>query len=162
MSTVSTQKSKQDGISPRIARLKQKLMDSAYEVDIERARYYTQDWKESEHEPPAMRAALGLKKTLQNMSIRIGDDELLVGSKTFKPVASVYGVERGTTVLNAALRKAILAREGKLSPQISMLLSGVGGHSEQFDSEVINMPDEVFRELTEEILPYWEGEISVV
>ena len=157
MSTVFAERSKQNVMSPRIARLKQKLMESVYEVDIERARYYTQAWKETEDAPPAMRAAHGLKKTLQNMSIRIGDDELLVGAKTLKPVASVLGVERGTTMLNAAIRKAMLKREGQLTPQISMLLSGLGGHSEQFDHEIFNMPDEVYRELKEEILPYWEG-----
>lgn len=157
MSTASTQTTKQNVVSLRIARLKQDLMDSAYEVDIERARFYTQAWKETENDPPAMRAAQGLKKTLQNMSIKIGNDELLVGAKTIKPVASVLGVERGTTMLNAAMRKAMLKREGQLTPQISMLLSGLGGHSEQFDSEIFNMPDEVYRELKEEILPYWEG-----
>ncbi len=146
---------KQKPVSERIARLKQRLLATPYEVDIERPRYYTRVWKQMEKAPPAIRAAHALSETLHNMSIRIDDDELLVGSKTFKPVASVLGIERN--LISAAIRKAILVREGKLSEEKLKALSGMGGHSPEFDREVLHMPDEVYRELKEEILPYWEG-----
>ncbi|MDY6794546.1 MAG: pyruvate formate lyase family protein [Actinomycetota bacterium] len=55
-----------------------------YEVDIERARYYTGVWREMEEGPSCMRAARALEETLRNMRIRIDDDELLVGVKTAK------------------------------------------------------------------------------
>ncbi len=146
---------KQKPVSDRIARLKQRLLATPYEVDIERPRYYTRVWKQMEKAPPAMRAACAFSETLRNMSIRINDDELLVGSKTFKPVASVLGIERN--LISAAIRKAMLVREGKLSEERLKALSGMGGHSPEFDYEVLHMPDEVYRELKDEILPYWEG-----
>ena len=153
--TLAVTQVKQRPLSDRIQRLKQRLFASPYEVDIERMRYYTRTWKQMEKAPPALRAAHALRETLGNMSIRINEDELLVGSKTFKPVASVVGIER--SLVSAAIRKALLIREGKLSEERLKLLSGMGGHSPEFDREVINMPEEVYRELKEEILPYWEG-----
>jgi len=146
---------KQKPLSDRIARLKQRLLTSPYEADIERARYYTRVWKQMEKAPPAMRAAQALKETLHNMSIRIDDDELLVGAKTYKRVASILGIERN--LVSAAVRKALLLREGKLSEERLKALSGMGGHSPEFDHEVLHMPEETYRELKDEILPYWEG-----
>lgn len=146
---------KQKPLSDRIARLKQRLLASRYEVDIERPRYYTRVWKQMEKAPPAMRAACALSETLHNLSIRIDDDELLVGSKTFKPVASVLGIERN--LISAAIRKAILLREGNLSEERLKALSGMGGHSPEFDHEVLHMPEEIYRELRDDILSYWEG-----
>ena len=39
-------------------KLKERLLASPYEVDIERARAYTKVWKVTEGTPPCMRAAL--------------------------------------------------------------------------------------------------------
>jgi pyruvate formate-lyase/glycerol dehydratase family glycyl radical enzyme len=153
--SLSVAQVKEKPISDRIVRLKQHLLASPYEADIERARYYTRTWKQTEKVPPAMRAAQALRETLHNMSIRIDDDELLVGAKTFKSVASVLGIERN--LISGAIRKAILLREGKLSEEIQKALSRMGGHSPDFDREVCNMPEEVYRELKDEILPYWQG-----
>jgi pyruvate-formate lyase len=65
----------------RIERLKNQLLSRYYETDIERIKYYTEVYKNTEGQPQCIRAAKGLEKTLSNMTIRIGDDELIVGSK---------------------------------------------------------------------------------
>ncbi len=153
--SLSATKVKQRPVSDRIGRLKQRLLSLPYEADIERPRYYTRTWKQMEEASSSIRAAHALKETLHNMSIRIDDDELLVGAKTFKPVASILGIERN--LVSAAIRKAMLIREGKLSEEGLKALARMGGHSPDFDHEVYNMPEELYRELKDEILPFWEG-----
>ena len=117
-------------------KLKQRLLASPYEVDIERARAYTKVWKETEGTPPCMRAALALRETLLTMTIRIDTDELLVGVKTFKPLAGVIPVERGefNTVIEHELDR-LTTRE----------------------MHRFHIGDEERRELMEDILPYWKG-----
>jgi pyruvate formate-lyase/glycerol dehydratase family glycyl radical enzyme len=140
--------------SARIMRLRERLLSSPYEVDIERARYYTRTWKQMESAPPAMRAAQALKETFRNMSIRIEDDELLVGVKTSKNFAGPLGIERN--LQSVALSLALLSH-GKKQENVDPFLASVGGHSLEFDREIYDMPEEVYRELKEEILPYWKG-----
>ncbi len=128
-------------------KLKQRLLSSPYEIDIERARSYTKAWREAESGEatapatspelgPCMKAALALRETLRTMSIRIEEDELLVGVKTAKPLAGVIPVERGefNTVLEVELDR--LTRRKRHRFHI--------GERER-------------RELMQDILPYWKG-----
>jgi pyruvate formate-lyase/glycerol dehydratase family glycyl radical enzyme len=140
--------------SARMMRLKERLLSSSWEVDLERARYYTKTWRKMENAPPAMRAAQALKETFQNMTIRIEDDELLVGVKTGKKFAAPLGIERHLASISIQLA---LFFHGKKMDDADPALWYLGGHSREFDREVYDMPEEVYRELKEEILPYWQG-----
>lgn len=117
-------------------KLKERLLASPYEVDIERARYYTKAWKETEDASPCMRAARALEETLRNMNIRIDDDELLVGVKTAKRLAGVIPVERGefNTVIEYELDRLTSRKRHRF-----------------------HLSEEERRELMEDILPYWKG-----
>jgi formate C-acetyltransferase len=117
-------------------KLKERLLGSPYEVDIERARYYTAVWKQMEDAPPCIRAARALEETLRRMTIRIDDDELLVGVKTAKRLAGVIPVERGefNVVIEQELDR-LVSRERRR----------------------FHISEEERRELEEEILPYWKG-----
>jgi formate C-acetyltransferase len=53
----------------------------------ERARYYTRAYRESEGEPEIIRVAKGIASILDNMTIYIEDDELIVGNYASSPVA---------------------------------------------------------------------------
>jgi formate C-acetyltransferase len=53
----------------------------------ERARYYTRAYRESEGEPEIVRVAKGIASILDNMTIYIEDDELIVGNYANSPVA---------------------------------------------------------------------------
>ena len=120
-------------------KLKQRLLSSPYEIDIERARYYTKVWKEMEGGPPCLRAATALEETLEKMTIRIEDDEILVGVKTGKRLAGVIPVERGefNTVIEQELHR-LLARE----------------------RQAFHIDDGERRELEKDILPYWRGKTA--
>jgi pyruvate formate-lyase/glycerol dehydratase family glycyl radical enzyme len=116
-------------------KLKERLLSSPYEVDIERARFYTKTWKETEDAGPCMRAARALEETLRHMTIGIDDDELLVGMKTAKRLAGVIPVERGefNTVIQYELDRLTTR-----------------------DRHRFHISDEERRELMEDILPYWQ------
>jgi pyruvate formate-lyase/glycerol dehydratase family glycyl radical enzyme len=120
-------------------KLKQRLLASPYEIDIERARFYTRVWKEMEDGPPCLRAARALEETLRNMTIRIEDDELLVGVKTAKGLAGVIPVERGEF-------NTVIAHE------LDRLTSR--------KRHCFHIGEEERRELMEEILPYWKGKTA--
>jgi formate C-acetyltransferase len=139
--------------SDRIARMKNDLLSSCYEADIERARYYTRAYKETEDLLPAVRAAKGLEKTLRHMSIKIDHDEWLAGAKTIKKVAGPIGIERS---LSSLMSFVGVQFQGKDVDAIRFM-DKVGGNSPEFLKGYLNLPDEMVHEFSTEILPYWEG-----
>jgi formate C-acetyltransferase len=139
--------------SERIGRLREKLLSSPYEADIERARYYTTAYKRTEGEPPCMRAAKGLEETLRHMSIKIDDDELLVGAKTIKTVASPIGIERSPVSRTVFFG---IPFHGKTVDDIRFVddIEAVGP---EWIKALLEMPEDDLKELRDEILPYWRG-----
>jgi pyruvate formate-lyase/glycerol dehydratase family glycyl radical enzyme len=139
--------------SDRIGRLREKLLSSPYEADIERARYYTRSFKQTEGQPPCLRAARGLEETLRHMSINIDDDELLVGAKTIKTVASPIGIERSPVSRTVFIG---IPFHGKTAKDIGFVddIEAVGP---EWIKALLEMPEEELKELRDEILPYWRG-----
>jgi pyruvate formate-lyase/glycerol dehydratase family glycyl radical enzyme len=139
--------------SDRIGRLREKLLSSPYEADIERARYYTGAYRRTEGEPPCMRAAKGLAETLRHMSIKIDDDELLVGAKSIKTVGSPIGIER------SPVSRAVfigIPFHGKTVDDIRFV-DDMEAVSPEWIKALLEMPEETLKELRDEILPYWRG-----
>ncbi len=122
--------------SSRTQSLKRKILEADYEICIERARYYTQVFKETEGQHPSIRASRALERTLDNMTIYILPEELMVGNRSGKLVASVIPIERGefNTVFELDL-KNILKR--KVKP--------------------FKITPEEKKELMKEIVPYWKN-----
>jgi formate C-acetyltransferase len=54
-------------------------------VCIERGRYYTESYKETEHLPPIVRRAKALERTLEKMTLYVLPGSLLVGNQASKP-----------------------------------------------------------------------------
>lgn len=123
-------------ISDRASRLRRKLLSAPYEIDIERARAYTEAWQKADGELPCMKAALALRHALRTMSISIDDDELLAGAKTAKRLAGVIPVERGdfNTVLKLELARLVSRERHRF-----------------------HISDRELEELEGRILPYWKG-----
>ncbi|MFX1531575.1 MAG: pyruvate formate lyase family protein [Promethearchaeota archaeon] len=68
----------------RTSRLKNKLLTSKYELCIERIKYFTEIYRKFPNDPEIIKRAKGLAHTLDNMTIFIREDELLVGNETSK------------------------------------------------------------------------------
>jgi pyruvate formate-lyase/glycerol dehydratase family glycyl radical enzyme len=81
----------------RIERMRARYMATTPGVDTERALFVTDAYRETEGEPGVLRRAKTLKKILDNMTIIIADDELIVGNqgKTYRgaSVFPEYGIE---------------------------------------------------------------------
>ncbi len=112
---------------------KQRLLTSPLWLCMERARYYTESYKETEGEHPSIRAAKALRKTFQKMTIKIYPEELLVGNRASHFVAPPFAPERGD--FNYVFKY--------LLPDLKEF------------GYCITREDE--KRLFEEILPYWEG-----
>lgn len=83
-------------MTERIARLKEEVLSTPPSICIERARIYTRVYQETEHLPVPRRRALALRRTLEEMTIWIGDDELVVGNHAARnraaPIFPEYAV----------------------------------------------------------------------
>ncbi len=120
----------------RTQKYRRMVLDAPYEICVERARYYTRSYQETEGEHPALRAAKAFAHTVKNMTVYILDEEAIVGARSGKLVATVIPVERGdiNTVLELELGRVLTRRD-----------------------RPFKLSDAEKRELEEEILPYWSG-----
>ncbi|MBN1382481.1 MAG: hypothetical protein JXA41_12450 [Deltaproteobacteria bacterium] len=139
-------------LSDRIKALRDAFHAAKWEIDIDRMRYYTEAYKETEGQLPTMRNAKGLEKTLANMAIRIDDEELIVGAKSSKrysaPSAIEVGGARGYATLALACYKS-----GKTVPEV--MPDGFLGRSAEFLKHIHEFTEEEYRLISEEIFPYW-------
>ncbi|MGC8901068.1 MAG: glycyl radical protein [bacterium] len=120
----------------RIDALKSAILNAPYELCLERARYFTEVFKQTASEHPSIRSALALKNTLENMTIYIMKDELIVGNRSSKILGVVLPVERGD-----------------MNPVVKYYINQLRNRA--FRPFVITGEEE--KELLEDILPYWEG-----
>ncbi len=70
-----------NGITERVHRLRDKYLATPPALDAERAVIITRSYQETEGEPMIMRRAKAMKKLLNEMTIWIADDELIVGNQ---------------------------------------------------------------------------------
>jgi len=68
----------------RVKKLREKLLSTRIEIDIERAMLITEFWKKSENLPLIIRKAKALRYILDNMSIYINEGEIIVGNQARK------------------------------------------------------------------------------
>lgn len=84
-------------ISDRIAHLREKVLSTKPSVCTERAKFYTEVYRENEDQPVIIKRALALEKTLNEMSIFIDEGELIVGNQSSQhraaPIFPEYAVD---------------------------------------------------------------------
>lgn len=70
-----------EGYSPyeRVNRLRKVFLDRPFCIDIQRARFVTEVYKENPHMSPMLKTAYSLKRILEHVDIDLYEDELLVG-----------------------------------------------------------------------------------
>jgi pyruvate formate-lyase/glycerol dehydratase family glycyl radical enzyme len=69
-------------LNERLARLKQRYLNTAPRLASERDVYYIQSWRETEGQPIQLRIANAVKNVLENVPTPVFEDELVVGSIT--------------------------------------------------------------------------------
>jgi pyruvate formate-lyase/glycerol dehydratase family glycyl radical enzyme len=84
-------------VTDRILFLREKVLSVKPSVCTERAKFYTQVYRENEDKPIIVRRALALEKTLQEMTIYIDEGELIVGNQSSQhraaPIFPEYAVD---------------------------------------------------------------------
>jgi len=122
------------GGSERVKRLRQRIVDAPREVCVERARYLTQSMKENWDEHALTRMSKAFAHILENISVIIRDDELIVGCRTSK------------------------LKGGPFFPENKSVW--IEGDLETFNDRELQrvlITDDQQRELREDILPFWSG-----
>jgi pyruvate formate-lyase/glycerol dehydratase family glycyl radical enzyme len=88
---------KQDQVTDRILLLREMVLSVKPSVCTERAKFYTQVYRDNEDKPVILKRALALEKTLQEMTIYIDEGELIVGNQSSQhraaPIFPEYAVD---------------------------------------------------------------------
>ncbi|MDO4833961.1 MAG: formate C-acetyltransferase/glycerol dehydratase family glycyl radical enzyme [Bacillota bacterium] len=123
-----------DGCTERINRLRNQYWNSLPEIDIERAIVYTRIYKETEGQETVIRRAKALQAYISEKTIRIADDELIVGTEGKK--------NRSATVCPDICFRWLADELDTMSTR---------------PQDPYKISEEDKRILREEIFPYWEG-----
>jgi len=123
-------------MTSRTQTLRQMVLDAPFEICMERAKFWTVSYKETEGMHPTIRAAKALEKTLDNMTIFILDKEQIVGHRTSKFLGAIIPVERGDA--NNVLRSDLKLLKNREHKPIKI--------TPEDEDLYLN-----------EIIPYWEG-----
>jgi pyruvate formate-lyase/glycerol dehydratase family glycyl radical enzyme len=124
--------------SERIEMLRRKALEARPFVCAERARLFTEAYRESEDQPPVMRKALALTRVLEKMTIYIHDGELVVGNNSSGPRGSVIAPEYSAAWLAREMDDPVRSPDRR--PQDTHVFSDV--------TKAV---------LRNEVLPYWLG-----
>jgi len=124
-------------VTPRVERLYQNAIDAVPSVCIDRAKYFTESYKQTEGESVNIRKAKAIKNTLEKMHIYILDGELIVGNVASKPRASVVCPEFNTNYLMKEFNDELKTPENR-----------------PYDRHTLT--PEIKKYLQEEIFPYWK------
>ena len=122
------------GPPDRVSRLRERIIHAPREACVERARYLTRSMSAHWDEPPLTRMSRALEHILDNISVIIREDELVVGCRTSR------------------LKGAPFFPENKSR--------WIEGDVDRFEERVIQklrIGDAEARELKAEILPFWHG-----
>jgi pyruvate formate-lyase/glycerol dehydratase family glycyl radical enzyme len=74
--------------SERIERMREQIISQSHEICIERAELVTESYKKTKGEPPTIRFAKAIAYVLENMQLKIREDEFLVGNRITKLVGT--------------------------------------------------------------------------
>ncbi|MHA2036117.1 MAG: glycyl radical protein [Promethearchaeota archaeon] len=72
----------------RTIRMKAKLINAPHEICIERAKLFTESYKKTKNENPIIRFAKAMDYYLTNMTLKIWEDEFIVGNRCTKYVGT--------------------------------------------------------------------------
>jgi len=119
----------------RILNMKNKVITQPHEICIERARLVTESYKKTKGEPPTIRFAKAMEHLLTNMTIKIWDNEYIVGNRCTKMVGT------------------------PLYPEVRV--DTIATDLEMYETRPVQkflFSEEDKRIIREEIIPYWKNE----
>ena len=124
------------GPTPRVQAIKERFIAITPEICVERAQLITQSYRETEDLPIHLRRAKAFEKILENMTIFIQEDELVVGNQCTKPRSAPVYPEFSCKWLEAELDRL-----------------------EKRTGDVFLITEEKKR-ILRDLFPYWDGKTS--
>lgn len=121
-------------MSPRIEKLKEKMLSEKRYASIEQALIITETYKQNEDKPVIIKRALALKNSLSKLGIGVEAEELIVGNRTKGVRYGVVFPESGSSWIDTEFESLPTRPQDKFNAR-----------SKDIDK---------FREI---IKPYWEG-----
>jgi len=125
------------GPTKRVEKIIKQFMGTTPSICSERAKLITESYKETEGQPMVLRRARALEKILTGMSIRIEEDELIVGNLCSEPRGSAVFPEFSYQWLEAELDRL-----------------------EKRTADVFLITEKTKKTLREEVFPYWKGKTN--
>ncbi len=136
--------------------MKERILSSPIVVDLERVKWVTKVYRETEGKPigPAMRAALAIQETFRNYPIWIDDEEVLVGhiSSKREGLGQPVYVEMSIYLNEILIPYYFYRSEEKLR---EVFPEGIGSLSPEALKWYTRISEEEYKLLKEEIVPYW-------
>ncbi|MFW9929874.1 MAG: pyruvate formate lyase family protein, partial [Candidatus Thorarchaeota archaeon] len=174
-----------DNASERIKRFRRRLLDETPIISIERAKLYTDKWREIEDKeiPLGVRVALSMKHVIENITLYIDPDDRIAGKWTENFIGIPVDIERGiwNNVFEVELDEKTMKKYMKKSNSnyISYMIDKIGSEGlrellektkkieapittlgiETLDKRKIN-PYQINEEdktiLLKQLIPYWK------
>jgi len=119
--------------------MKEKVVIAPHEICIERAKLVTESYKKTRGESPNIRFAKAMEHLLTNMTIKIWDNEFIVGNRTSKLVGT------------------------PLYPEVR--IDTIEQDYNTYDSRLVQrllLSNEDKKYIEEELIPYWKLEEDTV
>jgi formate C-acetyltransferase len=124
------------GPTPRVSAIKERFIKITPEICVERAQLITESYRETEDQPIHLRRAKALDKILEEMTVFIQDDELVVGNQCTKP------------------------RSAPVYPEFSCKwLEGELDRLEKRTGDVFLISEQK-KQILRDLFPYWDGKTS--
>ena len=127
------------GFKERTLRIKERIISQPHEICIDRAELITRSYKTTKGEPPTIRFAKAIAYILENMAIKIWDDEFIVGNRTTKMVGTALFPEVRIDTIELDL-----------------------DHYSTREVQNFLISEEDKKVLKEKIIPYWKNEEETV
>lgn len=127
------------GFKERILRIKKKIVSQPHEICIDRAELITKSYKTTKGESPTIRFAKAIAYILENMTIKIWDDEFIVGNRNTKIVGTALFPEVRIDTIELDL-----------------------DHYSTREVQNFLISEEDKHVLKEKIIPYWKNEEQTV
>ncbi len=107
-----------DVLTERVMKRKQACLAATPHLCAERSRLVTNSWKETEGEPMVLRRAKLFKKVMEEVTVSIWDDELIVGSQTKYLRGGPPGVDYSSVPARTTLEAEKLTIKGEVAEGI--------------------------------------------
>jgi len=123
----------------RILKMKERVVNQPHEICIERAKLFTESYKKTKGESPNIRFAKAMEHFLTNLTIKIWDNEFIVGNRATKLVGT------------------------PLYPEVR--IDTIEQDYNTYDSRLVQrllLSNEDKRYIEEELIPYWKLEEDTV